>query len=294
MLPILEALRARLLAQLDSAVHGGDLHLERYDGPAGDPGLFGPGSVVWRVHGHPAGMLTGGFAALLLQSLHPLAMAAVDRYSDFREDPAGRLHRTVRFVTTTSFGSTGAAEQAIAAVRRIHPRIHGTAPDGRAYRADDPDLLTWVHTAEVRCFLAGHQAFAAEPLTAAECDRYYAEVALLARRLGAREVPDSAAAVARYLTRVRPELRATPAAVDCARFLRGLGADARERAATRLLMNGSIGLLPDWARTELGLRRPTPVRVLWDRPVARTLGRALVWVCGPSRIQQAARARTAC
>ncbi|MFE0462839.1 oxygenase MpaB family protein [Kitasatospora sp. NPDC058965] len=288
---LLEPLRARLLAEINATVHGADLHLERYDRPAGDPGLFGPDSVVWRVHGHPAGMLVGGFAALLLQSLHPLAMAAVSAHSDFRTDPTGRLHRTARFVTTTTLGSTAAAEEAIAAVRRIHPRVRGLAPDGRPYRADDPALLTWVHTAEVRCFLAGHQTFAATPLSPAECDRYLAEVTRVAERLGATGVPSSRAAVARYLARLRPELRVTPPALEVLGLLRRFGRSRRERLAVRLLTNAALGLLPPWARAELGVRRPWPVRACWDRPLARTGGRILVWACGPSQIRRAAHAR---
>ncbi|MFJ9697718.1 oxygenase MpaB family protein [Kitasatospora sp. NPDC101183] len=285
------ALRARLLAEINATVHGDDLHLERYDRPPGDPGLFGPSSVVWRVHGHVSGMLTGGFAALLLQSLHPLAMAAVDAHSDFREDPTGRLHRTARFVSTTTLGSTAAAERAIAGVRGIHPYISGTAPDGRPYRADDPQLLTWVHTAEVSCFLAGYQAYAATPLTPAECDRYFAETVRVAERLGARDVPRSRAEVTAYLARVRPELKATPPALEVLRLLRGFGRSTRERAAVRMLTNASIGLLPPWARTELAVRRPRLVHAAWDRPLARAGGRVMVWACGPSEIRAAALAR---
>ncbi|MFF3111011.1 oxygenase MpaB family protein [Kitasatospora sp. NPDC057904] len=284
-------LRMRLLAEINATVHGQDLHLERYDRPAGDPGLYGPDSVVWRVHGHPAGMLAGGFAALLLQSLHPVAMAAVDAHSDFRVDPTGRLNRTARFVTTTTLGSTAAAEAAIAGVRRIHPRIRGTAPDGRPYRADDPELLTWVHTAEVHCFLTGYQIFAATPLTAAECDRYYAEAARVAERLGAAAIPGSRAEVAAYLARIRPELRVTRPALDVLRLLRGFGRSRRERLAVRVLTNAAIALLPDWARAELGVHRPRLVRALWDRPVARTAGRIMVWACGPSQIRAVAYAR---
>ncbi|AUG82069.1 hypothetical protein CFP65_7491 [Kitasatospora sp. MMS16-BH015] len=287
------ALRARLLAEINSTVHGDDLHLERYDRPAGDPGLFGPRSVVWRVHGHPAGMLAGGFAALLLQSLHPLAMAGVDAYSDFREDPTGRLNRTARFVSTTTLGSTEAAERAIEAVRRIHPRIRGTAPDGRPYRADDPALLTWVHTAEVYCFLTGHQMFADRPLTGAESDAYLDEVAVIAERLGATGAPHSRAEVLAYLAEIRPELRATPAALEVVELLRGFGRSARERAVVHLLTNASVGMLPDWARAELGIRRPRSVREAWDRPVARVAGRLMVWACGDSQIRAAAEARAA-
>ncbi|PYC68056.1 DUF2236 domain-containing protein [Streptomyces tateyamensis] len=288
---VLEPFRARLLARINATVHGGDLHLERYDRPAGDPGLFGPDSMVWRVHGHPAGMLVGGFAALLLQSLHPLAMAAVSAHSDFRTDPTGRLNRTARFVTTTTLGSTPAAEQAIAAVRRIHPQVRGTAPDGRPYRADDPELLTWVHTAEVRCFLTGYQVYAATPLTPAECDRYLAEATRVAERLGAAGVPASRAEVSAYLARLRPELRVTAPALEVLQLLRRFGRSRRERFAVRLLTNAALALLPAWARAELGVRRPWPVRSCWDRPLARAGGRLLVWACGPSEIRRAALAR---
>ncbi|MFJ9522429.1 oxygenase MpaB family protein [Kitasatospora sp. NPDC101801] len=206
-------------------------------------------------------------------------------------DPTGRLHRTARFVTTTTLGSTAAAEQAIAAVRRIHLRIRGTAPDGRPYRADDPELLTWVHVAEVHCFLTGYQYFAATALSAAECDRYYAESARVAELLGATGIPRSRAEVADYLDRIGPELRVTPPALEVVRLLRGFGRSRRERLAVRLLTNASIDLLPGWARAELAVRRPGFVRAGWDRPLARAGGRIMVWACGPSEIRTTALAR---
>lgn len=288
-------LRERISAELTATMHGGDLHLERYAEPPGDPGLFGivPGDPVWRVHGQATGMLTGGFAALMLQSLHPLAMAGVDQHSDFRADPVGRLNGTVRFVTTTTFGSAPAAREVIDLVRRIHTKVNGTAADGRPYRADDPDLLTWVHTAEVHSFLAGHQAYAprAQRLSPAECDAYYDRVAPVAEALGARGVPRTARGVEEYLERLRPHLHATPAASDSVLFLRRFGRTRRERLAVGWLMNASIGLLPDWARTELGIRRPPLVRTGWDRPLATVVGRTLEWGLGPSKIQAAARGR---
>ncbi|WP_037574471.1 oxygenase MpaB family protein [Phaeacidiphilus oryzae] len=288
-------LRARVSAEVRAAVHGGDLQLERYDRPLGDPGLLGirPGDPAWRVHSSATGMLTGGFAALMLQSLHPLAMAGVAQFSDFRTDPLGRLSRTARFVSTTTFGSAPAARESIALVRRIHARVHGTAPDGRPYRADDPELLTWVHTAEVYSFLRGHQVFAAgrSRLGAAECDAYFAQVAPIAEALGACGVPHSAGEAVRYLSAMRPRLRATPAALESVRFLRGFGRNPRERLVVRGLMNGSVGLLPGWARAELGIRRPAAVRALADRPYGLAVGRLLEWGIGPSEIQAAARRR---
>ena len=287
------AVRRRVKARILETVHDGDLHLERFREPAGDVGLFGPDSMAWRVHSHPGGMLTGGFSALMLQSLHPLAMAGVAEYSDYREDPLGRLSKTARYVTTTSFGPRHEAEAAIAKVRRAHSYVHGTAPDGRSYRADDPDLLTWVHTAELSCFLAGYQAFSGSPLSSEECDRYFTEVAVLAERLGARDVPRSAAEAASYIARTRPALAATPAALEAVGFLRGFGRDALERFVTKLLMNGGIALLPGWARAQLGIRRPGAVRVLLDRPAARLLSDFMIWACGPSEFVVESRARIA-
>ncbi|MFC8720177.1 oxygenase MpaB family protein [Kitasatospora sp. NPDC057198] len=285
-------LRLRLLREINSTVHGADLHLERYDRPPGDPGLFGPDSVVWRVHGHPAGMLVGGFAALMLQSLHPVAMRAVAEHSDYRTDPVGRLHRTARFVSTTTLGSSAAAEAAISGVRRVHGYVRGRDAEGRPYRADDPDLLCWVHTAEVACFLAGYQVFAGKRrLSARQCDDYFAEAAQTGQLLGADGVPLSRAALARYLAGVRGALRTTPEALEAVALLRDFGRTGRERLAVRILTNAATGLLPGWARRALGIRRPWAVRRLWDRPLARLLGAAMVWACGLSPIRAAATAR---
>lgn len=287
------SVRGLIRDQVNEVVHGGDLQLERYASPPGDPGLFGPDDLAWRVHSHPTGMLTGGFAALMLQALHPLAMAGVADHSDFRTDPIGRLNRTARFITVTTYGPAAQVEAAIARVRRIHTAVRGIAPDGRPYEAGDPELLTWVHAAEVRCFLAGYEAFSGERLTAADRDRYYGEVAVVAERLGAVRVPRSAAQMTAYLDGMRLRLRTTPAALECVGFLRGFGRDARERIATRALMNGGISLLPAWAREALGLRRPAPVRTAWDRPFARGVGGVLIWAVGPSQIVETARQRIA-
>ena len=279
--------KAYIRREMNASVHGsGGLRLqERYANPPGDPGLFGPGAVTWRVHSDPPGMLMGGFASLMLQSLHPLAMAGVDQHSDFRTDPLTRLNRTVAYVLSTTFGSTEVAEAAVAHVRdHVHPHIKGTAPDGRPYSAEDPHLLTWVHVAEVRCFLAGYERFGAPPLTPEERDQYYREVAVPARMLGARDVPESAAEVAQYLRDIRPELQATPAAIEGIHFIRAYGTNPRERAAVRVLMNGAAALLPDWAREPLRLGRPDAVRLLIDRPLAQAAARALRWALEPSEV----------
>jgi uncharacterized protein (DUF2236 family) len=286
---LLGPLKHYIQSELNATVHGGGgLHLERYTAPAGDPGLLGPDSVTWRVHSDPPGMLMGGFASLMLQALHPLAMAGVDQHSDFRTDPIGRLNRTVAYVLSTTFGSTEVAEAAIARVRKIHPYVHGTADDGRLSRADDPELLTWVHIAESRCFLAGYETFGAPRLTAAERDQYFRETAGLSRRLGAEDVPETAADVALYLKRLRPELRATEAALEGIHFIKRYGRTRQERAAVRVLMNGAAAILPKWARDPLDLGRSETQVALIDRPLAQAAGRGLRWAVRPSEIVGAA------
>ncbi len=144
------------------------------DRDPGDPGLAGPGSPTWRVIGEPAA-IAGGIRGLLTQVSHPLAMAGVFDHSAFREDPLGRLQRTSAYVTTSAFGSTAEAIAVAGRVRAVHPRVVGTAPDGRPYRADDPRLLVWVSIALTSSFLAAHRLWAPDVLTRDEEDRFVAE-----------------------------------------------------------------------------------------------------------------------
>lgn len=161
------------------------------DAAPGDPGLFGPGSVSWEVISEPAAIV-GGIRALLVQLLHPLAMAGVADHSRFRNDALGRLQRTSAYVTATAFGSTDEALTAAETVRRAHRRVSGTAPDGTPYSADDPHLLAWVSIALTSSFLATHRLYAPTRLTIGQEDEFVAEQsragALLDRRVDLRAV----------------------------------------------------------------------------------------------------------
>src|SRR5699024_6142615 len=130
---------------------------------------FAPDDPICRVQGH-AGMYAGGIRALLLQSLHPLAMAGVGEHSGFRGDPWGRLQRTSEFIAMTTFGPLEQAEKILDRINRVHTTVVGTARDGRPYDATDPHLLRWVHVAEIDSFLLAHQRYARTPLTPAEAD----------------------------------------------------------------------------------------------------------------------------
>ncbi len=199
---------------------GDEAALEEYKYPLHDAGLFGPGTPVWRVHSDLPSMLIGGISSLMLQSLHPLPMAAVADHSSYKEDPFGRFQRTVAFVAGTTFGSTEMANGLIDRVKSIHDKISGTSPKYGGYRASDPNLLTFVHTAEVSSFLRAYQRFSLNPLTKDETDLYYREVSLVAELLGAQAVPKSSSEVKAYFAGIRKDLCATEEAKEALEFLR--------------------------------------------------------------------------
>lgn len=241
------------------------------------PRWFAKGDPIWRVHAD-ASMFVGGITALLLQSLHPQAMAGVAGHSGYRSDPWGRLQRTSHYLATTTYGTIPDAEAAIAQVRAIHERVRGKDHRGRSYAASDPHLLAWVHAAEADSFLRAHQAFGAHPLSAAEADTYLAQAAVPARLLGVVDPPLDVAALAARLEAYRPELEASPAAREAARFLLldpPLPLVARPGYAT--LAAGAVALLPRWARTELGLPVPDLLADLVGRPLGNLSVAVVRW-----------------
>jgi uncharacterized protein (DUF2236 family) len=257
-----------------------------------DAGFFGPDSASWRVHGDFTSMMIGGVAALLLQMLHPRALAGVWDHSDFRHDMTGRLRRTARFIAGTTYGATDEAAALIAHVQKIHDRVAGALPDGTPYSANDPDLLTWIHVAEVSSFLAAYLRYKDPAFPAADQDRYFAETALIAERLGATEVPKSRAAVEAYLRQVRPQLAYDHRTREVARAL------LDQRAASpaiapfmKLIFQAAQDLLPAWAAELHGFRAAGVSRPA-VRTAARSLGRVLRWALTAS-VETRARKRAA-
>jgi len=284
----MEFIRSRIENQLMSltGLSLGQLDLEN---PKGDPGLFGPDSISWQVHGDFSSMLIGGISALLLQALHPLALAGVWDHSNFRQDMLGRLRRTSQFVSGTTFGSRRDAEWLIDKVRPIHLQVVGTAPDGRPYAASDPDLLTWVHVAEVSHFLAAHLRYRNPHLSAADQDRYYTEIAVVAERLGARDVPKSRQAVADYLQRMRPQLLCDERSREVLRLLLDAPAPSvLARPFGDLMMKAGIDLLPEWASAMFGIRQNPLQRQLIRASVKRSAP-MLRWAMRNGSVQRAKR-----
>ncbi|MGA8986843.1 oxygenase MpaB family protein [Aeromicrobium sp.] len=244
------------------------------------PRRFAPGSAIHVVHSD-ASMFVGGIRALLLQSLHPLAMAAVDAHSGFRGDPWGRLQRTSTFLAETTFGTDADADRAIAVVRSVHERVRGTAPDGRPYVASDPHLIRWVHVAEIDSFLRAHDRYGAEPLDAAGRDAYVADTAHVARALGAVDVPETVADLDRVLAEYRPELEATPAARQAARFiLVRPPVPLVLRAPYGLLSAAAVAMMPRWTRWPLRLPWLPVTEATTVRASGTVMTGAIRWALG--------------
>lgn len=233
---------------------------------------FGEDRPIRRVHGDAA-IFIGGLRALLLQSLHPLAMAAVAAHSGYRGDPWGRLQRTGGFLATTTYGTAEDAERAVATVRAVHQRVRGTAPDGRPYAASDPRLLEWVHTAEVDSFLRCHQRYGTKPLDDAGADGYVADMARIGTELGVPNPPRTRAELAERLHGFRPELAGTPQARAAARFiLFNAPLPLPARAPYAVLAATSVAMLPAWARWPLRL----PYLPLTEATAIRAAGHTLI------------------
>jgi uncharacterized protein (DUF2236 family) len=242
-----------------------------------DPGLFGPDSVTWQMHGDPV-MWIAGVRALYLQALHPRAVRGVVQNSDFRRDAWGRLLRTASFVGEITYGTTLAAERAGARIRGIHRRLSATDPGtGERFPVDAPDLLLWVHCAEIDSYLhvARRSGF---PLTDAQADAYVDEQREAARLVGLdpADVPAGTAELARYFDKVRPELAATPEAFEVVRFLKAPPVP-RALVPVRLALwpaiaGSAFAVLPPYAHELYG--RPAPSEAAATRRL-RTTGRAL-------------------
>lgn len=218
-----------------------------------DQGLFGPSSVTWRLHADPT-FAVGGLRALLLQALHPQAMAAVAQSGGFEAEYWGRLNRTSEYVAITTYGTTAEAERMAARVRGIHRKLRGTDPfTGEVFRVDRPDLLLWVHCCEVDSLLSTALR-GGLPLTDDEAETYVAEQVRSAQLVGLdpAEVPATRAALADYFHLVRPELRLT-------------------RDARRAFRAGVAPPMPGWVQLL------TPARPAWGGLAALAIGMLPIW-----------------
>lgn len=243
-----------------------------YDHPPGDPGLFGPLSVTWRIHSDFPGMLSGGLCALMLQTLHPMALAGVWDHSNFRTDLVGRLRRTTNFVAGTTYASREEAMRLIARVAAIHGQVRGATPDGRTYRADDPELLTWVHVTESYGFLEGFRRYSPLRLPDGAADAYYDEARRVAEALGARDVPASESAVRGYFDRMQPQLRFDERSREVLDVLARIRLPVPMAGLSReLFLGAGSALLPPWALQRLHYTPWQRRQAAWSASVLRAM-----------------------
>jgi len=284
MLSDLGAVRAGLGRALFGLVAGpeGASNRRRIHNTPG-PRWFGEDRPIRRVHAD-ASMFVGGLRALLLQSLHPLAMAGVAEHSDYRGDPWGRLQRTSTFLAVTTFGTADDAQRAIDKVRGIHRRVHGVAPDGTPYEASDPHLLEWVHIAEVDSFLLAYQRYGAAALDQAGRDGYVADTARVAEALGVLDPPRTEKQLQQRISAYRPELRGTAAARDAARYLLFTPPlPIVARAPYGVLAATSVAMLPPWARAPLWLPYVPPVESTVIRMAGNVIVGGIRWAMSTAR-----------
>ncbi len=267
-----------------------ELDLEKGD----DGGYFGPESAIWAVHGSMT-TLVAGIQSLLIQALHPGALAGVHDHSSYRSDPLGRLAGTIQWIFTVSYGDTSAAREASNKVLRIHEYIRGsyTANDGeqRSYTANDPDLLRWIHLGFTQAFLGTHVAYGA-PIPGG-ADAYVADWAVAGALMHVENPPTTAAGLRAQLAAFTPELRYDDRVAETVRFIKNPPLPRSQQAGYRVLFAAAVASLPAEYRDLLHLERPSlgPVPLPVTAATKAVLGVVHLGLGATGPSQTAARAR---
>ena len=224
--------------------------------PKGDRGLFGPESIAWKVHADFISMMIGGISSLILQALHPQALAGVWDHSSFREDLKGRLGRTAFFIAATTYGSEEMANNIINKVNQIHTKITGLDEFGKPYSATDPHLLTWVHLTETRSFMSAYEGYRKEQFSPQDKDRYFLEMTLLGNKMGAIDLPITYAGTSEAIKSYIPELYFGERAQSILNLLENFPSNLTAKPFIKLISRAGILNLPDWVYPLI--HKPTP------------------------------------
>ena len=225
---------------------GASSSLEEFKWPVGDPGLFGPHSVAWKVHANFSAMMVGGLSSLMIQALHPRALAAVWDHSNFRHQLKARLGRTALFVAATTYGSVDLATRHILRVNAIHAKIQGIDLKGQAYCANEPHLLRWVHLVETISFLNAYQHLNLQPLSALDCDRYVVEMNKVGEMLGATNLPITFSDAKLAMSQYEPELVFDQRTRETLKSIESYSVDLTEKPFFALILSASFDIVPNW------------------------------------------------
>lgn len=242
---------AKLIGDRLRSVTGSHGTLHDFEVPKGDAGLFGPDAMAWRVHAHFTAMMVGGLSSLMVQSLHPRALAAVWDHSDFRNKLRERLGRTAHFVAATTYGGQSMAMSAIQRVNAIHANIKGVDPSGCPYIANEPRLIRWVHLVEVTSFLSAYQHLSKQPLNEAQCNQYIREMTQIGHLLGAEDLPDTWQSTQDALVDYQGELRADERTQEILNVIQNYPVDCLDKPFMHLVLKAAWDVMPAWVLSKI-------------------------------------------
>ena len=273
------------------SIAGSTSSLEDFKEPLGDKGLFGPDSVAWKVHADFTAMMVGGLSSLIVQSLHPRALAAVWDHSDFRGNLKARLGRTAYFVAATTYGSDALAMGAIRRVNAIHANIRGVDRHGRPYVANEPELVRWVHLVEVTSFLSAYQHLSLTPLGWKECDQYLAEMAQVGHLLGAVDLPVNWASTHSELLSFLNVLEFDDRAQEILRVVESYPSDFFDKPFMTLVLQSAFDVMPTWALSLIGREGACYARKEATRCAMQIISLPIQWTLDRRGVSAVARQR---
>ena len=294
--PLADALKAMAFEAIGERVRAitgskARASLDEFARPSGDPGLFGPDSVAWQVHADFTVMMVGGLSSLIVQALHPRALAAVWDHSDFRHKLKERLGRTAFFVAATTYGGEALARQAIHRVNTIHANIRGIDLDGQPYVANEPALIRWVHLVEVTSFLGAYQHLAKQPLSPQACDQYIAEMAQVGHLLGAVDLPLTYAAAQAELLGFASALRFDARAQEILQVIQSYPVDLLDKPWMALILNCAFDLMPPWVLALIGRSPACALQQQATRLAVQLTAEPVQWMLNQQGVSAIARQR---
>ncbi len=286
-----KTLAFNIMGERVRAITGSTASLDDFTAPLGDAGLFGPDSVAWQVHANFTAMMVGGLSSLIVQSLHPRALAAVWDHSDFRGKLKERLGRTAYFVAATTYGSEAMALNAIRRVNTIHANIRGHDLQGRPYAANEPELIRWVHLVEVTSFLAAYQHLAKQPLTQQACDQYTAEMARIGHLLGAVDLPLTYAATQAQLLDFADVLRFDARAQEILQIIQAYPVNVLDKPWMALVLKCAFDVMPPWVLALMGQSSSCAVQTHATRLAVQLSAEPVQWMLSQQGVCAIARQR---
>lgn len=272
-------------------ITGSTASLDDFATPKGDMGLFGPDSVAWQVHADFTAMMVGGLSSLIVQSLHPRALAAVWDHSDFRGKLKERLGRTAYFVAATTYGSEAMALNAIRRVNTIHANIRGTDLQGQPYVANEPRLIRWVHLVEVTSFMAAYQHLAKQRFSQPVCDQYIAEMARVGHLLGALDLPLTYAATQAELLDFADELSFDARAQEILKIIQDYPVDVLDKPWMALVLKCAFDVMPLWVLALIGQSPSCAIQKHTTRLAVQLSAKPVQWMLNQQGVSAIARQR---